>query len=155
MQLGVYRSLDRRGHGLDWGEEGAVLVQQVGLGLLQLHLGGGHGGEGAGLVQQAQPLLAQLGHEGGLERGGKGLQLVQLALRVGGAHFGGGEGVLGGGGRKRHHHLLHFLQRHEQLHQLLLWQAHVWRGDGDGQILDDGGEVEGDEEAVGAGVVEG
>ena len=116
MQWGVYRSLDRRGHGLDWGEEGAVLVQQMGLGLLQLHLGCGHGGEGAGLVQQA--LLAQLGHEGGLERGGEGLQLVQLALRDGGAHFGGGEGVLGGGGRKRHH--LHFLQQYGQLRQLLL-----------------------------------
>ena len=154
VQWGVYRSLDRRGHGLDWGEEGAVLVQQVGLGLLQLHLGGGHGGEGAGLVQQAQPLLAQLGHEGGLERGGEGLQLVQLALRDGGAHFGGGEGVLGGGGRKRHHRL-HFLQRYGQLRQLLLWQAHVWRGDGGGQVLDDGGALEGDEEAVGADVVEG
>ena len=131
-----------------------MLVQQVRPGLLQLHLGGGHGGEGAGLLQQARPLLAQLGHEGGLGRGGEGLQLVQLALRVGGAHFGGGEGVLDGGGRKRHH-LLHFLQQYEQLHQLLLWQAHVWRGDGGGQVLDDGGEVEGDEEAVGAGVVEG
>ena len=132
-----------------------MLVQQAGdrLGLLQLHVGG----EGAGLVQQVQPLLAQLGlYEGGLELGEEGLQLVQLALdlRVGGAHFGGGGGVLGEGGRKRHHRL-HFLQRYEQLRQLLLWQAHVWRGDGGGQVLDDGGAVEGDEEAVGVDVVEG
>ena len=96
-----------------------------GAGLVQLHLGGGHRGEGAGLVQQARPLLAQLGLcEGGLEHGGEGLQLVRLALRVGGAHFGGGGGVLGGGGWKWHHRL-HFLQQYEQLRQLLLWQAHV------------------------------
>ena len=112
---------------------------------------------GAGLVQQARPLLAQLGlYEGGLERGGEGLQLVQLALdlRVGGAHFGGGEGVLGGGGWKRHHRL-HFLQQYEQLRQLLFWHAHVWRSDGGGQVLDDRGAVKGDKEAVGAGMVEG
>ena len=126
---------------------------EVQLELGQLNLDG----EGAGLVQQVQPLLAQLGlYEGGLELGEEGLQLVQLALdlRVGGAHFGGGGGVLGEGGRKWHHRL-HFLQRYEQLRQLLLWQAHVWRSDGGGQVLDDGGAVEGDEEAVGAGVVEG
>ena len=120
VQQEVSHNLDRQGHRLDWGGERAVLVQQVRLGLLQLHLGGGRGGEGAGLLQQARPLLAQLGHEGGLGRGGEGLQLIQLGLRVGGAHFGGGEGVLGGGGRKRHH-LLHFLQQYEQLQQLLLW----------------------------------
>ena len=100
-----------------------MLVQQEGvrLGLVQLHVGG----EGAGLVQQVQPLLAQLGlYEGGLELGEEGLQLVQLALRDGGAHFGGGEGVLRGGGRKRHHRL-HFLQRYGQLRQLQLWQSHV------------------------------
>ena len=155
VQQGVSHNLDRRGHRLECGGEGAVLVQQVRPGLLQLHLGGGHGGEGARLLQQAQPLLAQLGREeGGLERGREGLQLVHLALRVGGAHFGGGEGVLDRRGRKRHH-LLHFLQQYGQLHQLLLWQAHVWRGDGGRQVLDDGGEVEGDEEAVGTGVVEG
>ena len=68
VQQEVSHNLDRRGHRLEWGEEGAVLVQQAGLGLLQLHLGVGHGGEGAGLVQQARPLLAQLGHEGGLEQ---------------------------------------------------------------------------------------
>ena len=76
VQWGVDRSLDRQDHRLDWGGKGAVLVQQVRLGLLQLHLGGGHGGEGAGLLQQARPLLAQLGRGGGLERGGEGLQLV-------------------------------------------------------------------------------
>ena len=73
VQQGVSHNLDRRGHRLEWGGEGAVLVQQVRPGLLQLHLGGGHGGEGAGLLQQARPLLAQLGHKGGLEHGGEGL----------------------------------------------------------------------------------
>ena len=85
---------------------------------------------------------------------GEGLKLVQLGLWVGGAHFGAGKGVLGRGGRKRHHRL-HFLQQYEQLRQLLLWQAHVWRGDRGGQVLDDGRAVEGDEEAVGTDVVEG
>ena len=53
---------------------------------------------------------------------------------------------MGWGRRQR----LHFLQQDEQLRQLLLWRALVWHGDGGGQVLDEGGAVEGDGEAGGA-----
>ena len=82
---------------------------------------------------------------------------MELGLLGGAAHLGGGGGAgapLGGRGGWRHH-CLHFLQQDEQLRQLLLWRALVWRGDGGGQILDDGGAFEGDGEAVGAVLVEG
>ena len=53
------------------------------------------------------------------------------------------------------HHLQHFQHQDGQLGQLLLWLAHVWRGDGGGRVLGDGGDDEGQGEADGVVEVEG